>query len=292
MPAVAAASPQSVTVPLVFVEPRGLLPASAGEVLGDRYVVENELGEGGGGVVFRAWDRRAGAAVAVKILHTALAARPVWVRRLEREMALARRIRHPNVCSIFDFQHWGGRAFIVMELAVGSLFDEQARSRAADAGGPADWERRARDARDACLGLAAIHEAGIVHRDIKPGNILRMSDGRLVVADFGMAVAAGDTITFGGGTPSYLPPEVNLGGTHELRSDVWQLGVVLHEILLGRRPAWRPDGDRPWRPEVPTGLPREVGRAIRVALRCLRWDPAARPGSATAVAHLLTRCWK
>jgi serine/threonine-protein kinase len=286
MSTIDAAGSYSVTVPLAFVAPRGPAPTAPGEVLGRRYVVEKELGEGGGGVVFRAWDRRARADVALKILHPSLAARPIWVRRLAREMALACRIRHPNVCSIFDFRDEGGRAYIVMELAVASLHDER-RAAPANEARPVDWAARKRDARDTCLGLAAIHEAGIVHRDIKPANILRMDDGRLAVADFGMAVAAGDTATFSGGTPSYLPPEVTLGGAHDLRSDVWQLGIVLHEVLLGARPAWSPKGDRPWRPRIPTGLPRDVARWARLALRCLSWDPAARPESASAVARLL-----
>jgi serine/threonine-protein kinase len=278
----------SVTVPLSFVEPRGPAPTAPGEVLGRRYVVDKELGEGGGGVVYQAWDRRLRTAVALKVLHPLLAARPVWVRRLGREMALARRIRHPNVCSIFDFQDRGGSAFIVMELAAGSLHDELRRPGAEKAAAaPVDWSRRKRDARDACLGVAAIHEAGVVHRDIKPANILRMADGRLVVADFGMAMAAGATVTFSGGTPSYLPPEVTLGAVHDLRSDVWQLGIVLYEILVGERPAWRFRGGRPFHVRPPTGVPREVARWVRVALRCLSWDPTARPADASAVARLL-----
>jgi serine/threonine-protein kinase len=249
-------------------------------------VVGRALGEGGGGVVFAAHDRRANVSVALKFLPPALASKPIWLRRLAREMELARRIRHPNACPVLDFRQGEGRAFIVLELAVGSLFDERGATEAVPER-PEIWHRRTRDAAAVCAGLAAIHDAGVVHRDIKPANILRMPDGRLVVADFGMAVGAGETVTCGGGTPNYLPPEVNLGEVHDLRADVWQLGVLLHEILFGCRPRWRSGGRRPFAPAIPAGVPRNVARWVRVAKACLTWDPATRPASATVVARLL-----
>jgi serine/threonine-protein kinase len=270
----------SVTVPGVFLERRGLLPIGSGDVLDGRYVVEGELGTGGEGVVFRAWDVRAREAVAVKFLHPRLAARPGWVRRFEREMELARRVRHPNVCSILDFRRGLGPAFIVMELAVGDALDELP-------GAQVDWARRLEDARGVCRGVAAIHDAGVIHRDIKPGNLLRMTDGRIAVADFGLAVAADETASMTGGTPNYLPPEVTFGDRHDARSDLWQLGVVLHEIILGRRPSWRRRSDGPWTPRQDDEVPPEIGRIVESVLRCLRWDPADRPEDARAVARCL-----
>ncbi len=104
-------------------------------------------------------------------------------------------------------------------------------------------EERVADGRAVVDGLAAIHGAGIIHRDVKPDNVLRMEDGRLVVTDFGLAVAPGQTTFMSGysgavGTPSYMAPEVALGGDATMASDVFAVGVILHEIFFGRRPEW------------------------------------------------------
>jgi serine/threonine protein kinase len=282
----------SVTVPGALFERRPPPVVSPGERLCGRYLVDERLGSGGGGVVFRAWDERARRAVALKFLRPWGGRHQEDPARLAREVSIARRVRHPNVCSVLDFEEDRGvrgdepRAFIVMELAArGCLGDEQERA-APPTTCPtrAEWARRLRDARQSCAGLAAIHDAGIAHRDFKPRNLLRMADGRLVVADFGLAVLSQENVRFEGGTPDYLAPEVTCGEAPDQRSDVWQLGVVLHEILLARRPRWCRAGAGPgWAVSLGPEVPRAVVPWLRLAARCLAWDPDARPQTAALV---------
>ena len=248
--------------------------------LADRYVLRSALGAGGSGVVFRAWDTDLACAVAVKIFDEAGEGRPASVTRLRREVCLARSVSHPNVCPVFDLARWRGYWFMTMELAVGTLRDEIDAS-SADAATEPDWPRRLRDARAMCAGLAAVHEANITHADVTPRNVLRMGDGRLALADFGLARRDGDDVTANGGTLSYLPPEVMMGGLPDRRSDLWQLGIVLHEILLGHRPRWQMSCSRPVAELPCASLPPEVRRALDFAAWCLAWDPLARPARAT-----------
>ena len=159
----------------------------------------------------------------------------MWAARLAREVKLARQIQHPNVCRVFDFEQADGRAFLVMELAEkGSLRDEL-RSGELAARPLAD---RIADARAVASALAAIHAAGIVHRDLSPQNMLRMGDGRLVLSDFGLATDASENTSIHGGTVAYMAPEVVLGGKASVASDIWSLGVVMHEMVFGAKPRW------------------------------------------------------
>jgi hypothetical protein len=209
-----------------------------GTVLAGRYQVEDIIGKGGSGVVLRVFDRTAQSVVALKVLKAELARDAKWEKRFSRELRLGRPIQHANVCRIFDIGEADGHRFLTMELAVGgSLRDELKRARSADR----PIERRLEDARAVIGGLAALHAAGVVHRDFKPDNILRMGDGRLVLSDFGLATdaanAPGATVLIG--TPHYMAPEVLAGEPATSRSDVWALGVVLHEIFFGQRPERR-----------------------------------------------------
>lgn len=229
----------SLTVPAS--RPRS--PASAtpadlvGDVLGERYQVKEVIGRGGMGVVLRAYDRALDGDVAVKLLRPELQPERRWAERLAREVRLARQISHPNVCRVFDFEQAEGHVFLVMELAAGTLGTELASGELASRG----FAARLAEARAVAAGLAAIHEAGVVHGDVSPQNVLRMADGRLVVSDFGLAREPTDTTTFHGGTVAYMAPEIVLGGRASFASDVWSLGVVAHEMLFGSRPAWRAD---------------------------------------------------
>jgi serine/threonine protein kinase len=195
---------------------------------------------------------------------------------------VARAIRHPNVCRVFDLgnvdEHW----FVSMELASGGTLRDTLR---------AEPERplsdRLADARAVCAGLGAMHTVGIVHRDVTPQNLLRMVDGRLVLSDFGLAIEGGVT-TVHGGTPSYMAPETAMGQRPDQRSDVWQLGSVLHEIFFGRRPAWD-SGPRGMRLKEPASsgaslLLKELAGLCRA---CLATNPSNRPGSATEAAARL-----
>src|SRR5262249_33487642 len=157
-----------------------------------------------------------------------------------REVKVARAIRHPNVCRVFEVGQADGHWFVTMELGTGATlrtsFEQessqegsQGSSMARAAGRP--LAERMVDARAVCAGLAAIHAVGIVHRDVTPQNVLRMVDGRLVISDFGLAVELAATTTMHGGTPNYMPPETLLGRRNDQRSDVWQLGLILHELF-------------------------------------------------------------
>jgi tetratricopeptide (TPR) repeat protein len=280
------APPRSVTLPS---SGQALGPAAReielGMVLADRYQIEAALGQGGSGSVHRAWDRVLGEPIAIKILRPDRARERSWIMRLAREVKVARAIRHPNVCRVFELGQADGHWFVTMELGTGrtlrTLFEEghSAERPLAD---------RLADARAICAGLAAIHAVGIVHRDVTPQNVLRMVDGRLVISDFGLAIELTATTTMHGGTPHYMPPETVLGRRADQRSDVWQLGLILHELFFGRRPVFdeatgKTVAQRPLRAEA-SPVEEEVARLVD---DCLAAVPAARPATALVVAGRL-----
>jgi hypothetical protein len=214
----------------------GRVEIAHGTLLAGRYEIERLLGRGGAGLVVRAVDHVLDQRVAVKMLRPEHGAEVRWVERLAREVKLARLIRHPNVCRVYDFGQADGHAFLVMELARGSLRDELCGPEAARR----PFDERLADARAVAEGLAAVHAAGIVHRDVTPQNVLRVDDGRLVVSDFGLATDADPTASsLHGGTVAYMAPELARGAPATLASDVWALGVIIHEIAFGCRPTWR-----------------------------------------------------
>jgi serine/threonine-protein kinase len=261
-----------------------------GTALGGRFQLEAMLGKGGTGVVFRAFDRVMGEPVAVKLLYPERAADQGWIRRLVREVKVARTIVHPNVRRIFEIGQVDGYWLITMELGAGSLGErlrdlphaDEPRRRPLP-----PWSERRDDARALIDGLAAIHAAGIIHRDVTPNNVLRMADGRLVLSDFGLALLDGETTGFVAGTPRYVAPEVLAGARADQRSDVWQLGLVLHEIVFERRPRWQTTaGHQELLPppeiedeETPTG------ELMRILGACLSVDRGKRAASAMEVAE-------
>ena len=256
-----------------------------GTVLAGRYQIEDIIGKGGSGIVLRVFDRTAQNVVALKVLKTELARDAKWEKRFSRELRLGRPIQHPNVCRIFDIGEADGHRFLTMEIARGgSLRDELKRGGALER----PLEEKMADARAVIAGLAALHAAGVVHRDFKPDNLLRMEDGRLVLSDFGLATdaatAPGATVLIG--TPHYMAPEVLAGEPATSRSDVWALGVVLHEIFFGRRPERRSvsfdgAGKGPIRPSS------SAERAmLALCERCLVESPLDRPADATEVASM------
>jgi serine/threonine-protein kinase len=265
------------------------LPAlERGDVVGARYVVEHLLGRGGSGQVFRTWDRVMKRAVALKLLPSDQTEGERALRRLVREVRLARRIRHPNVCSVFDLEYANQHWFITMEVANSATLCDELRAARSGEPDAREWRRREADVRALCAGLAAVHGAGVVHRDVKTQNVLRMADGRLVVADFGLALATGDETSSGGGTPNCLPPEVNLGMPSDQRSDVWQLGLVMHQILLHERPTWTSSAVLLPTLRLPSrALPRSIAAMLQVSAACLSWHNSARPADAREVCRLL-----
>jgi len=258
------------------------LEIERGAVLAGRYQVEEVIGKGGSGVVLRVFDRTVQNVVALKVLKSELARDAKWDKRFSRELRLGRPIQHPNVCRIFDIGEADGHRFLTMELATGgSLRDELKRQPALER----PIVDRLLDARAAIEGLAAIHASGVVHRDFKPDNLLRMEDGRLVISDFGLATDAANApgVTVMIGTPHYMAPEVLAGEPATTRSDVWALGVVLHEIFFGRRPERKTasfDGREAGPLLLTTQLERQL---LRLCERCLTESPLERPADARAV---------
>jgi eukaryotic-like serine/threonine-protein kinase len=263
---------------------RSPVAIAAGMVLADRYQIEAPLGEGGSGTVYRAWDRILGELVAVKILHPERAREKSWIKRLAREVKVARAIRHPNVCRVFELGHADGHWFVTMELATGgSLRDLLHRA----ASPPRPLADRLRDIRELCAGLGAMHAVAITHRDVTPRNVMRMADGRLVLTDFGLAIEHDDQTTVHGGTPAYMPPEAARGERSDQRSDVFQLGMIMHEVLTGVRPTWTSDGARLRLIEPSIGATAVEEELSRLVADCVNPDPARRPPSALAVAGRL-----
>jgi eukaryotic-like serine/threonine-protein kinase len=205
-------------------------------ILPPRYRSPKLIGEGGMGEIYRATDDVLGRAVAVKVLAERYATNEAIRRRFTREaLAAARLSGEPNTVTIFDVGEWNDRPFIVMEYLSGGSLDDSLRAGGAQS--PAqvlDWLEQA------AVALDAAHRNGVVHRDVKPGNLLLDRDGNVHVADFGIASAAGlDSLTLTGtvlGTAGYLAPEQAQGDRATPASDLYGLGVVAYELLTGVRP--------------------------------------------------------
>lgn len=201
-------------------------------VLDDRYEIEDQIGSGGMGRVFRATDRTLKRRVAVKVLSPSLAKDRGAVERFRREAQAAAALSHPNVVSVFDSGSVKDVHYIVMEYVEGKTLKDEI----ADEGALAP-DRAVAIAESIARGLAAAHEAGVAHRDIKPGNVLLTSEGQVKVMDFGIARAVNDESSgkiFG--TAAYVSPEQARGKRGDARSDVYALGCVLHEMLTGHQP--------------------------------------------------------
>ena len=209
-----------------MVEPAALL---------DRYRLEDRIASGGMGSVHAAYDERLSRRVAVKVLNENLAEDPRFVERFRREARAVAALSHPNIASVFDYGRDGERHFIVMELAEG---DDLARILRQVTSLSVD--RAARVAIQICAALDHAHGGGIVHRDVKPGNVIIGPGDAVKVTDFGIARAAGDsTLTATGsvlGTAHYLSPEQAAGGNVGPPSDIYSLGIVVYEMLTGSVP--------------------------------------------------------
>jgi serine/threonine protein kinase/tetratricopeptide (TPR) repeat protein len=253
--------------------PRGLRPAAVlarGDILANRYVIRSGLGRGGTGEVFKTYDRATKSVVALKVLRAGRGSERNTLDRLGQEVRHARAVHHPNVCRVFELHESGGFTFFTMELGRESLRVtlEKRTSR--------PIAERMADAQAVTAGLEAIHAAGIIHRDLKPENLLRMADGRLVVSDFGLARELGGCKDARGGTEGYLAPEVRKGRPPTRRSDVWSLGIVLHELLLGGRPEAN---------SSPRGTPLEATLA-ELCRACTALSPGRRPVAAEVLRRL------
>ena len=204
-------------------------------VLLKRYQLDEPLASGGMGKVFCATDKRLGRTVAVKMLRDDLAHDERFVERFRREARAAASLSHPNVAGVFDYGEDAGKQFIIMEYVEGR---DLARVLRED--GPLSPDRAARIGAQVADALGHAHAAGLVHRDVKPANVIVMGGDRVKVTDFGIARAAGDsTLTAAGsvlGTAHYISPEQAEGGTVGPPSDTYSLGIVLYEMLTGSLP--------------------------------------------------------
>jgi serine/threonine protein kinase/tetratricopeptide (TPR) repeat protein len=275
------------------------IPSSEGRRIAGRYEILGLIGAGGMGTVYRARDAELDEVVALKVLRRELVGSDEALERFRREAKLARRVTHRNVARTFDIGEHEGERFLTMELVDGeslsAVLGRQARTP----------ERTLPIARvvavldGVCQGLAAAHEAGVVHRDLKPDNVLLARDGRVVITDFGVARAwqgESATATLGAvvGTPAYMSPEQVQGVTTDARADLYALGVMLFELLTGELPfsgdtifavaaarlVGPPPDPRARRADVPSAL-------AELAVRLLARSPDDRPRHAREVALML-----
>jgi tetratricopeptide (TPR) repeat protein/tRNA A-37 threonylcarbamoyl transferase component Bud32 len=284
---------------------------SSGETVAARYRLVRFLAQGGMGEVYEVEDLELRERVALKTVRPEVGTDSLSVERFRREIQLARKVTHPNVCRIFDVSHHrqegdsGPIIFLTMELLEGETLSERLRR-----GGPLPPHEALTIARQICLGLEAAHQVGIIHRDLKPGNVVLVparGGVRAVVTDFGLARLepghpadhpGAPTLTVAGGlvgTPAYLAPEQLEGGEITTAVDIYALGIVLYEMATGTVPflgdsllatAVKRLKENPVSPRVHTpSLDRRWEAAI---LRCLEREPAARFASPLEVIAALT----
>jgi serine/threonine-protein kinase len=248
--------------------------SDAPTVVAGRYEILGLLGAGGMGRVYRAKDRELSEIVALKMLHPDVASDEI-VERFRQEVRLARRVTHKNVARTFDIGQHGTEKFLTMELVTGESLATRLER------GLMPLDETLGVARAILAGMSAAHAVGVVHRDLKPDNVLLETGGRVVITDFGIARAdvAGEASKTGGGiigTPAYMAPEQVGGGVAiDARADIYAFGAILYEMVTGRR-AWPGDS------------------ALAVATARLVEPPpdprAARPALETALAEVILKC--
>ena len=260
---------------------------TTGSTFAGRYQVIEELGHGGMGRVYKVFDTDIKEKIALKLLRPEITLDKEAVERFSNELKLARKISHRNVCRMFDLGKAEGTTFITMEFVPGEDLKKFIRK-----SGQLGAGRAVSIAKQLCEGLAEAHHLGVVHRDLKPQNIMVDEDGNARIMDFGIArQLRGTGITGAGvmiGTPEYMSPEQVEGKKVDPRSDIYSLGVILFEMLTGHVPF---EGDTPFtigvkhkseRPRNPRDLNPQIPEDLsRVVLRCLEKDPAGRYQTAT-----------
>ncbi|MFT3770866.1 MAG: protein kinase [Minicystis sp.] len=260
-------------------------------LLGQRYEILGLVGHGGMGTVYRARDLELDEIVALKVLRHEIADAPGVLECFRREVKLARRVTHHNVARVFDIGEHEGEKFLSMELVDGESLA------AAIARGAFGFERAATIVQAIAAGLASAHAAGVVHRDLKPDNVLLACDGRVVVTDFGIARAvlesgaAGTTLLGVFGTPAYMAPEQVEGlPSIDGRADIYALGALFYELLTGERafPGTSPFAVASARLLAPPPDPRKKRPDVPAAcaeliLRCMSRQPEDRPASVEEV---------
>lgn len=262
-----------------------------GVLLAGRYRIVGLLGRGGMGEVYRAEDLKLGEHVALKFLPAQLTLDGAALARFHREVRLARNIAHRNVCRVFDIGEAGGLHFLSMEYIDGEDLSSLLKRI-----GRLPRNKAVELARQICAGLGAAHEAGVIHRDMKPANVMVDGEGRAKITDFGLAQVTDelqDQKEFAG-TPAYMAPEQITAGEVSVKTDFYALGLVLYEMFTGER-AFK---DENWRRLVASGGHRDLSRPSShlegfdpvveaVILRCLENEASDRPSSALEVSAAL-----
>src|SRR6202451_4029067 len=270
--------------PIVYPNQATLQP---GMVLAQRYEIVEILGQGGMGAVYKATDRELNRTVAVKVIRPDLARDQAIVDRFKQELLLAHQVTHRNVIRIYDLSESDGMKFITMEYVEGenllTLIHQKKKF---------SPEEAVEIMQQVCRALEAAHSVGVIHRDLKPQNVMRDNTGRILVMDFGLArTLEGDGMTQSGalvGTMEYMSPEQALGKPLDQRSDIFSLGLILYELLTGQTP-FRAES------AVASLIKRNQERAIPVSdhdgtipralsnivSKCLERDPAVRYQTAT-----------
>ena len=262
--------------------------------LAGRYSLERELGRGGMGVVYLAREVRLDRPVAIKLLPPTKTVDPRLRERFLREARTAAKLSHPNIIPIHAVEEMGEFVFFAMAYVEGETLTARVRRR-----GPLAPSDAGRVLRDVAWALAYAHGQGVIHRDVKPDNILLESTGRVLVADFGIAgaVAGAGSLTAGEvvGTPEFMSPEQALGEAVDARSDLYSLGIVGYFALSGTLPfeaakatevlAKQVTEPAPPLATAAPGVPRRLAQAID---RCLAKDPAERPADTAALAEQLS----
>lgn len=263
-------------------------------IVDGRYRVLRRLGSGGMADVYCAEDQQLGRQVALKLLYRRLAEDVQFVERFRREASSAAQLQHPNIVSIFDRGEWDGTYYIAMEYIEGRTLKQIVRER-----GPAPPDAAVDIVLQILRAARFAHQRGVVHRDIKPHNVLIDEEGRVKVTDFGIARAGASDMTETGsimGTAQYLSPEQAQGKPVDARSDLYSIGIVLYELLTGRVPFDAESAvtvalKQVSEPPVP---PREIDPAIPpalegVVLRAMEKDPARRFADADEFIEALHR---
>lgn len=266
----------------------------ANTVLNDRYRLVSILATGGMGVIWRGWDKRSQNVVAVKVLKEELIGQATFLARLRAEATNAARLHHPNLAAVFDWGETDGQGWIVMELVEGRPLSDIL------AGGQIlAWEQLAPILIQIANGLQASHTGHVIHRDVKPSNILVSDKGVAKLTDFGISLAPrAEALTAAGmvmGTAQYLPPEQAMGETATALGDIYALGVIAYEALAGKRPFTGPTqvdiAMSHVKDPVPP-LPETVNSQVAALIyQMLEKDPRLRPQSAKQLAEAIQALW-
>jgi serine/threonine protein kinase len=249
--------------------------------LGDRYQLQDPIGRGGLATIYRGWDLHMERVVAVKVLRDVYSTDPKFVTRFQREAKVISLLQHPNIIQGYDYGQINGTYFIVMELVEGSDLRRYLRTR-----GILDADRAIIIAHDVALGLGEGHRRGVIHRDMKPQDILIGRDGSIKIIDYGIGMTLNGRL--------YSSPECLQGEIVTPASNVYSIGIIMYQMVTGQTPF---DGDTPVEiamrhitevPEPPSQLNPNIPTALEeIILRCLEKVPDMRFRDGTQLAQAL-----